>query len=111
MFHVKHPDGPDTWTRDVVDMARVIVAEYRGYEDKSGTLDNGDAWSHRRLNLEDEAGRPTFVKIATARVGEFPRPEKGTMVAYVIDEYGRVQRQIEDAEALAEYLGMTSDAA
>lgn len=87
-------------------MARVVVAEYRGYEDKSGTLDDGKPWSHRRLNLEDEAGNPLFVKIEASKVAEFRRPTKGERVAYMLDRYDRVQAELPDAEALAEYLGL-----
>jgi hypothetical protein len=88
-------------------MARVVVAEFRGFADKKGTMDDGTAWAHRRINLEDEAGNPLFVKIKADEVADYVLPAKGTQVAYLVDRYDRVERQLPDADALAQYLGLT----
>jgi hypothetical protein len=96
---------------EVFVMARVMVAEYRGFEDKNGKMDDGTAWAHRRLNLEEESGRATFVKIPENRVGDFALPNKGDLVAYVVDHYDRVQRQLDNPAAIARAIGLQAAAA
>lgn len=87
-------------------VARVVVAEYRGCQEKSGTLDDGKRWAHLRVNMEDETGSAFFIKVAEVDMAAYRRPAKGEVVAYLVDQYDRVQSELPDASALADYLGV-----